>query len=260
MPSFKIFSKSKVYQSSELNNITDKEITQNDSFPSTATILNNSNSNIKTNFKDPASLAIAFEVENKKIRFCSTIEYFIRIKEYDMIKDNSKTLVRPVLNNNPKYLNDYMTIRQSNQPIVNAAIGFEYKFKTKIKSEEKSRTWSLLFGIRTDFNNHDQVYRLQKLEKGTEEAFNPDNWRYLHYSFGAKLDRKTDCFSFGIDYGKGLTKRTLQAINISEPTTENYLLGKRQNTVIPKINSINFVMGYTYKFNKTDRLMKMRPL
>jgi hypothetical protein len=76
----------------------------------------------------------------------------------------------------------------------------------------------------------------------------------------ASLDRKSDKFSFGIDFGIGLTRKTLQAINITEPTAGNFLLGEKQNTVIPQINSINFVMGYTYKFNKTDRLMKIRPL
>lgn len=260
MPSFKVFSKSKVYQSLELNNITEQNFTTIDSFKNLSTIINNSNSNIKSDFKDPASIAMGFEIENKKIRFCTTIEYFFKVKEYNMIKDNSKTVVRPVQNNNPKYIYDFMTVKQNNQPIVNAAIGFEYKFRTKVKKEDKIRTWSLLFGIRTDFNNHDQVYRLQKREKGTEEAFNPDNWRYLHYSLGASIDRKTDKFSFGIDYGKGLTNKTLQAINISEPTSDNFLLGNRQNTVEPQINSINFIMGYTYRFNKTARLMNMRPL
>lgn len=260
MPSFKIFSKSKVYQSSELNNINEQGFTPSDSFNAVSSVLNNSNSNIKTNFKDPASIALGFEIENKKIRFCATVEYFIRVKEYNMIKDNSKTVKRPVQNNTPVYVEDYMTIKQSNQPIVNVAFGFEYKFRTKIKSEDKTRAWSLLLGIRTDFNNHDQVYRLQKLEKGTENAFNPDNWKYIHYSVGASLGRKSDKFSFGIDFGKGLTRKTLQAINITEPTAGNFLLGEKQNTVIPQINSINFVMGYTYKFNKTDRLMKIRPL
>lgn len=260
MPSFRIFSKSKVYQSLELNNIIEQDFAVIDSFKNLSTIINNANGNIKSDFKDPASIALGFEIENKKIRFCTTIEYFFKVKEYNMIKDNSKTVVRPVQNNSPEYITDFMTIRQNNQPIVNAAIGFEYKFKTKIKKEDKIRTWSLLFGIRTDFNNHDQVYRLQKREKGTEEAFNPDNWRYLHYSLGASIDRRSDKFSFGIDYGKGLTNRTLQAINITEPTSDNFLLGNRQNTVIPQINSINFVMGYTYRFNKTSRLMNMRPL
>lgn len=260
MPSFKIFSKSKVYQSSELNNILNEDIGSLDSLKNVSVILNNSNSNIKTDFKDPASIALGFEISTSKIRFCTALEYFIGIKEYNMIKDNSKTLVRPVLNNSPAYKEDYMTVKQSNQPIVNVAFGFEYKFKTKIKGEDKTRTWSLLLGVRTDFNNHDQVYRLQKLEKGTEQAFNPDNWKYLHYSIGVSLDRKSDKFTFGIDYGKGLTRKTLQAINISEPSAENFLLGEKQNSVIPQINSINFVMGYTYKFNKTDRLMKIKPL
>jgi hypothetical protein len=260
MPSFKVFSKSKVYQSLELNNITEQDFPVIDSFRNLSNIINNSNGNIKSDFKDPASISLGFEIENRKIRFCATIEYFFKVKEYNMIKDNSKTVVRPVQNNNPEYIIDFMTIKQNNQPIVNAAIGLEYKFKTKVKKENKVRIWSLLFGIRTDFNNHDQVYRLQKREKGTEEAFNPDNWRYLHYSLGASIDRKTDKFSFGIDYGKGLTKRTLQAINITEPTSNNFLLGEKQNNVIPQINSINFVMGYTYRFNKTARLINMRPL
>lgn len=260
MPSFRVFSKSKVYQSIELNNITEKEVPDLDSFPNLSNILNNSNSNIKSNYKDPASIALGFEIENKKIRFCATIEYFFKVREYNLIKDNSKTVIRPVQNNNPNYISDFMTIKQSNQPIVNAALGFEYKFKTKIKKTDKIKTWSLLFGIRTDFNNHDQVYRLQKYQDKTEDAFNPDNWKYLHYSFGASLNRRNDKFSFGIDYGKGLTRKTLQAINISEPTSEGFLLGERQNTVVPQINSINFIMGYTYRFNKTARIMNMRPL
>lgn len=260
MPSFKIFSKSKVYHSLEFNNIIQEDFTVIDSFRNLSVVLNNANENIKSNFKDPASIALGFEIENKKIRFCTTIEYFFKVKEYNIIKDNSKTYIRPIRSNNPDYITDYMTIKQKNQPIVNAAIGFEYKLKTKVKKEDKTRTWSLLFGIRTDFNNHDQVYRLQKEDNVSGDAFNPDNWRYLHYSFGVSIDRKTDKFSFGIDYGKGLTNTTLQAINITEPTADNYMLGVNQNTVVPKINAINFIMGYTYKFNKTDRLMKIRPL
>ncbi|MBK9330424.1 MAG: outer membrane protein transport protein [Sphingobacteriales bacterium] len=260
MPSFKIFSKSKVYQSLELNNITELEFLPTDSLTSLSTVINNSNNNVPTQFKDPASIALGFEVENKKIKISSTVEYFVRIKEYNMIKDNSQTLVLPVQNNNPIYVDNYMTVKHSNENIVNVAVGFEYKFKPKVKSEDKPRLWSLLAGFRTDFNNHDVVYRLQKLQKGTSDAFNPNSWKYMHYSLGASIDRKSDKFSFGIDYGNGLTKRTLQAVNITEPTAANLLLGERQNTVIPKINSINFVMGYTYKFNKTDRLMKIKPL
>jgi hypothetical protein len=259
MPSFKIFSKSKVYHSTEFNNIIQEDFSVIDSFRNLTVVLNNANSNIKSQFKDPASIALGFEIENKKFRFCTTIEYFFKIKEYNMIKDNSKTYIRPVKNNNPDYLTDYMTVKQNNQPIVNAAVGFEYKFKTKVKKENKTITWSLLFGIRTDFNNHDQVYRLQKKDKVTDDVFNPDSWRYLHYSFGASIDRRTDKFSFGIDYGKGLTNRTQQAINITEPTSDDYMLGVKQNTVIPKINSINFIMGYSYKFIKTAQVMNIRP-
>lgn len=260
MPSFKIFSKSKVYQSSELNNITEQDFPVIDSFKNLSNILNNSNGNIKSNYKDAASLALGFEVEGKKFRICTSIEYFFVVKEYDMIKDKSKTLVRPVQNGNPTYISDYMTIRQSNQPIINTALGVEYKFRTKVKNENKIRIWSLLFGFRTDFNNHDNIYHLQKRQQGSEEAFNPDNWNYLHFSLGVSVDRKIDKFSFGIDYGYGITKRTLQAINITEPSSTNFLLGERQNSVIPQIHSINFVMGYTYKFNKTAQVMNMRPL
>ncbi|MBP6694789.1 MAG: hypothetical protein KA161_06655 [Saprospiraceae bacterium] len=260
MPSFKIFSKSKVYQSLELNNITELEFLPTDSLTSISTVINNSNNNVPTQFKDPASLALGLEVENKRIRIAATIEYFIRIKEYDMIKDNSQTLVLPVQNNNPVYIDNYMTVKHSNENIVNVALGIEYKFNPNVKNEDKPRIWSLLAGFRTDFNNHDVVYKLQKLQNGTENAFNPNSWKFMHCSFGASVDRKSDKFSFGIDYGTGLTKKTLQAINITEPAAENFLLGEKQNTVVPKINSITFVMGYTYKFNKTDRLMKIKPL
>ncbi len=260
MPSLRIFNLSKVSQSLELNNIVDQNISVTDSFTPAAYVLYNSNKRIKSNFKEAGSIALGFEVENKHIRFCASVEYFVGVKDYNMIKDNSLTEERPVQNNKPTYISDFMTIKQSNQPIVNGAIGFEYKFKTKVKAVDKERTWSLLLGIRTDFNNHDQVYRLQKLQPGKEAAFNPDNWKYIHYSLGVSVDRKTDKFSFGIDYGKGLTRKTQQAINITEPSAANYLLGEKQNSVVPQINSINFVMGYNYHFNKTSRLINMKPL
>ncbi|MFN8283068.1 MAG: hypothetical protein U0U67_07615 [Chitinophagales bacterium] len=260
MPSLKIWSKSKVYQSLELNNIGDGTISSLDSINSVSSILNNSNSNIKTNYKEAASVGIGMEFEGKKFRMCLAAEYFIAVKEYNLIKDNSLTVKRPVVNNSPEYITDFMTVRQSNNHIVNIAIGAEYKFRDRIKKNQRTVAWSLIAGARTDFNNHDIRYKKVKEEKGSQEAFNPDNWRYVHFSLGASFDRKTDKLSFGVDYGLGITNRTLQAVNISEPDAQNFLLGIKQNTVIPKIHSISLVMGYTYKFNKTDKIMKMRPL
>jgi hypothetical protein len=260
MPSLKIFSKSKVYQSLELNNLGDGTVSSLDTIKSVSSILNNSNSNIKTNYKEAASIGIGIEFESKKFRVNFAAEYFIAIKEYNLIKDNSLTVKRPVISNSPEYITDFMTVRQSNNHIVNVAIGAEYKFPDRIKKNERVIAWSILAGARTDFNNHDIRYKKVKEEKGSQEAFNPDNWRYIHFSLGASFDRKTDKLSFGIDYGLGITNKTLQAVNITEPDAQNYLLGIRQNTVIPKIHSISLVMGYTYKFNKTDKIMKMRPL
>jgi hypothetical protein len=260
MPSLKIWSKSKVYQSIELNNVIEGNIAPTDSFRSVSSILNNSNSNIKTNYKEAASIGIGMEFEGKKFRICFAAEYFIAVKEYNLIKDNSLTARRPVVNNSPEYITDFMTVRQANNHIVNIAFGAEYKFPNKTKKNERIVAWSILAGARTDFNNHDIRYKKVKEEKGSQEAFNPDNWRYVHFSFGASFDRKTDKLSFGIDYGLGITNRTLQAVNITEPDVKNYLLGDKQNNVIPKIHSINLVMGYTYKFNKTDKIMNMRPL
>lgn len=260
MPSLKIWSKSKVYQSLELNNIFDGNISPTDTFRSTSSVINNANTNIKTSYKEPASIGFGTELEGRKFKVSFALEYFIRIKEYDLIKDNSKTVKRPVINNSPEYVTDFMTVKQSNAHIVNVAWGCEAKIRTKQKKNDKIITWSLLTGIRTDFNNHDVVYKKAKEEKGSQEAFNPDNWRYLHFSFGAAFDRQTDKLSFGIDYGLGITNRTIQAINITEPTTQNFLLGNKTNAVIPKIHSINIVMGYSYKFIKGDKLIQMRPL
>lgn len=260
MPSLKIFSKSKVYQSIELNNLGDGTVSSLDTIKSVSSILNNSNSNIKTNYKEAAAIGLGMEFEGKKFRVCFAAEYFIAVKEYNLIKDNSLTAKRPVISNTPEYITDFMTVRQSNNHIVNVAIGAEYKFPNKIKKNDRVISWSILAGARTDFNNHDIRYKKVKEEKGSQEAFNPDNWRYLHFSLGASFDRKTDKLSFGIDYGLGITNRTLQAVNITEPDAQNYLLGIRQNTVIPKIHSISLVMGYTYKFNKTDKIINMRPL
>lgn len=260
MPSLKIWSKSKVYQSLELNNIGDGTTSSLDTVKSVSSILNNSNSNIKTNYKEAASIGIGMELEGKRFRMNFAAEYFIAIKEYNLIKDNSLTVKRPVINNSPEYVTDFMTVQQATNHIVNFAIGAEYRLKTKEKKENKFTTWSLLAGARTDFNNHDIRYKKVKAVKGSQEAFNPDNWRYIHFSLGASFDRKTDKISFGIDYGLGITNKTLQAVNISEPDAQNYLLGIKQNTVKPRIHSISLVMGYTYKFIKTDKLLKMRPL
>lgn len=258
MPSLKLYSSSKVTQISELNNIDEHNFSV-DSFLTSSTVLNNSNSKIKSKMKDPASIALGFEIENNRIRFCTTVEYFFRIKEYVMIKDNSQTVRRPVQNSKPEYIADYMTIHEAKNAVINVGFGLEMKFNTKNENQKKEHTWSILVGLRTDFNN-DQLYRLEKVEAGVEQIYNPDNWGYIHYSAGAALNRRSDKFTFGLDYGRGITIKSTQAINITEPTSANFLLGQKQKTVVPKVNSINIVIGYTYSFNKTDKLVNMKIL
>ncbi|MDB5229015.1 MAG: long-chain fatty acid transport protein [Bacteroidota bacterium] len=258
MPSLKMYSSSKVTQISELNNIDEHNFSV-DSFFTSSTVLNNSNKKIKSNLKDPASIALGFEIENSRIRFCTTVEYFFRVKEYTMIRDNSQTVKRPVQNGKPEYITDYMTIHEAKSGVLNAGFGIEFKFNTQNENQKKEHTWSILIGARTDFNN-DQLYRLERVEPGAEQIYNPDNWGYIHYSAGAALNRRSDKFTFGLDYGRGITVKSMQAINITEPTSANFLLGLKQKTVVPKVNAINIVIGYTYSFIKTDKLVNMKVL
>src|SRR5437764_10519859 len=108
---------------------------------------------MKSTLKDPCSLAFGFEIRTSRIRFCGSMEYFFRVEEYTMIKDNSQTVIRPVRNNSPSYITDYLTIREAKSAVINGGIGFEYRFKTKNEGEDKEHTFSILAGIRADFNN-----------------------------------------------------------------------------------------------------------
>jgi hypothetical protein len=258
MPSLRIYSRSKVSQTLELNNLEEQRFFV-DSFLTSSIVINNSQNKLKSTLKDPGSIAFGFDVQTAHIRVCASMEYFFRVKEYTMIKDNTPTVIRPVKNGNPQYVYDYMTIREAKSGVLNGAIGFEYKLKTKNKDDEKEHTWSFMMGVRTDFNNK-QLYRLVSVQPGTAQVYNPDNWGYIHYSAGVALDKKTNKFCFGIDYGRGLPIKSQQAINISAPAPGNFLLGETSKTVKPTINSISILIGYTYRFNKRDKLMNMKPI
>jgi hypothetical protein len=258
MPSLKIYSRSKASQTLELNNLEEQYFSV-DSFLTSATVINSSQNKMKSILKDPGSIAFGFEFSNARFRFCASMEYFFRVKEYTMIQDNTQTVIRPVKNNNPNYVSNYITVREAKSAVINGAIGFEYRFKPKEAGTDKEHQWSILGGIRTDFNNK-QLYRLVTVVPGAEQAYNPDNWGYIHYSAGVAIDKKSNKFSFGIDYGRGLTTKSDQAINIEAPAKGHYLLGTKQHTVIPKVSSINIVIGYTYRFNKRDKLMNMKPI
>lgn len=258
MPSLKLYSKSKASQTLELNNLEEQYFSV-DSFLTSATVINSSQNKMKSILKDPASIAFGFEIIKSRFRFCASMEYFFKVKEYTMLTDNTRTVIRPVKNGNPSYVSNYLTITESKNAVLNGAIGFEYRFKTKNVGEDKEHTWSILVGVRTDFNNK-QAYRLVTVVPGAEHAYNPDNWGYIHYSAGVAIDKKSNKFCFGIDYGRGLTIKSEQAINIEAPTHGNLLLGTKQKTVVPNVNSINIVIGYTYRFNNRDKLMNMKPM
>lgn len=187
-------------------------------------------------YKQPFSLAAGFEYWFNKTKLSITTELFFPIANYEVMRGDT-AYIQPI-DLMGDTLPDFLVAENGATGVLNFAIGVEQKI---------AEDWDLLFGLRTDLNNTRSRDSLE-----TIKSLNPTFWHYLHFTAGATYHRGSSDFTFGINYGLGLSTESRQLLNFSEPTPSVTLTGKQNNIMESSVHSIGIIIGYTYYIKRQE--------
>ena len=198
---------------------------------------------VKTNFKEPFSIAAGFVLHNDDESNSGflTLEYFSSIKPYTIVSTpvNPSITTEKIFNSMSN--KEWLSFAHAARPVFNVAIGYRQKIAENLL---------LLTGFKTDLNyrrgadyqSYEDFNRMQALEIN------------LYYvSVGLRLNIRGNELITGLNYGFGNDQGRTQLINLSDPVEYNHeegkaLMGTRQNNMDVIYNSISLYFGANLKF------------
>ncbi|MBS1593458.1 MAG: hypothetical protein JST90_03990 [Bacteroidetes bacterium] len=233
LPSVKLFSAGKMYQSVDAVNLPAGDtLSVFHRYPN-LTIVGDQH-NIHTQYKLPASISLGLEYGNDKFRVAVTAEYFFAVKEYDLLRGSNNVYALPSAVYGTDPIPDFMRIRTGARQVINAGAGYDIRLSQKI---------SLLGGFRTDFNN--KVPLLSDHYKDYIVAADPEYWNYIHFSTGVSIARPHSKIFLGFTYKYGFSNYHTAFANFAEPSDVYYLAGPQRYDMGLSSHGISFVLGYT---------------
>lgn len=165
-----------------------------------------------------------------------TAAYFSEIKKYNQLKGDIE-LSEPEEVLNPSEEN-YSAVNKAHKPILNVAVGYEYKLNDH---------FSLLAGFRTDFSYSD----LEQLDDDQGYVPTFSNYNLYHLTGGVGYTNETISLNIGLISAFGKSSGNEQLINLIDPKDENLLVGSINNNVTSSFMRLGMVFGLTYFFKKS---------
>ncbi|MCW3127169.1 MAG: hypothetical protein JWO03_2827 [Bacteroidetes bacterium] len=233
MPSIKLWSSGKIYQSIEASNLPAGDtLSVFHRYPNLLIV--GDQRNVHTQYKLPPSISLGLEYGDDDFRVAVSAEYFFAVKEYDLIRGSNNVYARPqaVYGNIP--IPDFMRIRTGAIQVINAGIGMDKRITDRV---------SILAGFRTDFNN--KIPLLSQNYKDYIAAADPEYWNYVHFSTGVAIHRPHSKVFIGVTYKYGFSNYKTAFANFAEPTDVNYLAGPQRYDMGLSSHGVSFVLGYT---------------
>jgi hypothetical protein len=227
LPSFKIMGNSDVKKS-----ITNSGIYYNEN-PIEDRFLNQSAVYLKTQLKEPLSVAFGAVYRSGDVQYYFTTEYFHKIETYKAIDGTH------VIDNEYEAASDFLSYKLGAKSIVNFAFGCKFNALGKFET---------LVGFRTDF---DPYYVDANKYKDINEFMNPSSDLY-HFTGGSKFNYKKLSVIAGIEYTVGVNKNLKEFVNFAEPEVkpdaEFVLAGERNNNMKYVYNAVGLYFGFTLGF------------
>ncbi|OYT11521.1 MAG: hypothetical protein B6I19_11255 [Bacteroidetes bacterium 4572_114] len=193
-------------------------------------------SKVKSVYKSPLIIDIGIEYPlTKNTSLYGKISVFSRIRKYAILPNLSKDDDLPEFID--ERINGFTNMMLAQKSVVNLAIAVQHHFSDKFE---------FIGGFRTDFN---------PLDRNEINVFDGNYpgityWNIYHLTTGVVWRLEKFELSIGGDYAFGFHKNTLQFVNLSEPTDENFLFGVPNNTANAMYNQINISLGLVYFFRK----------
>ena len=203
---------------------------------------------IKANYKLPFSLAlgIIYNLERRKQRFYTTIEYFARVKPYKMISAtvNDRITSKPIYNQLDN--KDWLSFAYGATPVLNLALGYQWQIREDLL---------FMMGLRTDFNN---INGLDLKELSSYNKIETTDFNIYHATGGIQFHYKKHLLVAGTQFSFGYKGNQKQIANFSDvdqinPEAQLPLFGERENIMDTYNFSISVFLGATLNFEKKEK-------
>jgi hypothetical protein len=164
---------------------------------------------LKTTYKIPASIALGYAYDYHKGQVYVAAEYFLKVKDYNILTPRSEIFERPDTGNNNSTTIALLEMREGRKAIFNIGVGVSYELKPQLMG---------YCSFRTDFNYAD---------KKTSNGFSPNTstWDNYYCQLGVNIRRSQYNLRTGILLGYGHTGNYQQPINFDDPKESNLLTG-----------------------------------
>ena len=173
----------------------------------------------------PWSIGFGIELPIGKNKLSISTEYFAPIGKYLLIDDTDD----PLDGLSPESVPTTIRIGQSNDRVINVAIGIERKLNRKY-------TW--FYGLRTDFSPRGLF------ELGEGVSFLASTPNIYHVSTGGAYSYRRSQFSVGLDYGFGHKRGGEQLTDISDVTVDNIFQFSGEDDVKTFVHQISLYITY----------------
>jgi hypothetical protein len=193
----------------------------------------------QTRMNTPLSFALGFSRVFDKGSIHLTGEYFFPVATHEILEADKNTEIISTPSNDLNFVQvPNMSVVEAYRSVFNLAIGFEYRILPKI---------DLLTGLRTDFNNYDN---LDYTGDNPPEDIYSSPWDLYHLTIGGTYIGKKSNLTMGLQYSLGFGE-TDQYQNFTD--VSNSSIGGLQN---PNLNKMNYsyngllvTISYTYLFD-----------
>lgn len=172
-------------------------------------LANTRQTNLKTNYKTPASIAAGYAYDYRKGQVYIAAEYFMKIKEYNILTPRPEFFVRPDTGANNSSTVALLEMREGRKAVLNVGVGISYELKPLLTG---------YCSFRTDFNYANRT---------TTDGFSPNTatWDNYYCQLGVNIKRSKYNLRTGILLGYGHTANYQQPINFDDPKESNLLTG-----------------------------------
>ncbi|MEO6316590.1 MAG: hypothetical protein ABIU63_02585 [Chitinophagaceae bacterium] len=174
-------------------------------------LANTKQTKLKSKWKVPLSAAVGYTYDYGSGQFYFAMEYFTRVKEYNVITPRNELFLRPDTGLN-QYTSSLLRVKDARKPVVNFSVGISFPLKDMVTG---------YCSIRTDFNySSDSAY-------GNTDGYkvNTAAWNLYHAQLGANFKKRKFNLRAGVLLTYGSSNNYDQGVNYDAPNEGNLLLG-----------------------------------
>jgi hypothetical protein len=198
-------------------------------------LANDRQEKLKSTYKSPVGIAGGANWQFRRSSFGVAMQYFGKLKVYDILQAKPSTFIRPESLNATLGSDNFLRVKSAAKAVFNLGIGYEYTLKKNV---------SLTASLRSD-----QSYFDDQLDSLVGIRNDVTTWNIYHLTMGSTFTKGRSKVSIGLVLSGGVDKSKEQEGNFSNPSEGNLFQGSTTITRA-KYNAIGFILGYAFVFNK----------